>query len=202
MFTSDTRLFALTWRDAPFDLPVEAWWGTEALSAGFELVVDLLSTDAFIELKALLGQTVTLHSTLSDGSRAGRSALVRAALKLGADGGFCRYRLTLVPWTWLLSRGRHNRVFQDKSVIEIVETVFSSYREQAAWQWSAEVTGFLSDARIRSYCVQYRESDFAFVSRLLAEEGIGWCIEEDEAAPAGHRMRLFADSLRWPEDRL
>ncbi|MBT0963701.1 hypothetical protein, partial [Denitromonas iodatirespirans] len=76
MFTSDTRLFALTWRDAPFDLPVEAWWGTEALSAGFELVVDLLSTDAFIELKALLGQTVTLHSTLSDGSRAGRSALV------------------------------------------------------------------------------------------------------------------------------
>ncbi|MBT0964304.1 phage late control D family protein, partial [Denitromonas iodatirespirans] len=42
----------------------------------------------------------------------------------------------------------------------------------------------------------------AFVSRLLAEEGIGWCIEEDEAAPAGHRMRLFADSLRWPEDRL
>ncbi|MFV0664954.1 hypothetical protein, partial [Denitromonas sp.] len=79
-FTSDTRLFSLSWRDGAFDLPVEAWWGSEAASAGFELVVDLLSTDAFIELKSMMGQAVTLHSTLSDGSRADRSALVRAAL--------------------------------------------------------------------------------------------------------------------------
>lgn len=200
MFTSDTRLFALSWRDGAFDLPVEAWWGSEAASAGFELVVDLLSTDAFIELKSMMGQAVTLHSTLSDGSRADRSALVRAALKLGADGGFCRYRLTLVPWTWLLSRGRHNRVFQDKSVIDIVEAVFADYPEHAAWHWSDEVAEFLAEARARSYCVQYGESDYAFVSRLLAEEGIGWCIEQDTAAPAGHRMRLFADSMRWPED--
>ncbi|MCB1953234.1 MAG: type VI secretion system tip protein VgrG, partial [Rhodocyclaceae bacterium] len=200
IFTSDTRLFALSWRDAAFDLPVEAWWGTEAVSAGFELCVDLLSTDAFIELKALLGQAVTLHSTLADGSRSSRSALVRAALKLGADGGFCRYRITLVPWTWLLSRGRHNRVFQDKTVVQIVEAVFADYADQAAWHWSEEVVEFLADARARSYCVQYQESDFAFVARLLAEEGIGWCIDEDAAAPAGHRMRLFADSPRWPED--
>ncbi|PKQ27458.1 MAG: hypothetical protein CVT63_07920, partial [Candidatus Anoxymicrobium japonicum] len=45
-----------------------------------------------------------------------RCFLVRAAQKLGADGGFARYRITLVPWVWLLSRGRHNRVFQDKTV--------------------------------------------------------------------------------------
>ncbi|TVO67605.1 type VI secretion system Vgr family protein [Denitromonas ohlonensis] len=201
-FSSDTRLFALEWRDAAFDLPVEAWWGAEAVSSGFEFCIDLLSTDAFIELKHMLGQAVTLHSTLSDGSRSSRSGLVRSVLKLGADGGFCRYRITLVPWTWLLSRGRHNRVFQDKTVVQIVDAVFADYAEHAAWHWSEEVAEFLADARPRSYCVQYMESDYTFVSRLLAEEGIGWCIEDDTGAPAGHRLRLFADSPRWPEDAL
>jgi len=50
--------------------------------------------------------------------------------------------------------------------------------------------------------VQYRESDFDFVGRLLAEEGLGWRLEEDDEAAAGHRMVLFADSAAQPEDIL
>ena len=202
-FLSDTRLYELTWRDeAGPDLPVEAWWGREALSGGFEICIDLLATDTHLELKRFLGRSLTLNTRLSDGSQASRSGLVRAAQKLGADGGFARYRVTVVPWVWLLSRGRHNRVFQEKTVIDIVEAVFADYSDVAAWQWSDEVAGFLADARPRSYCVQYGESDYAFVSRLLAEEGLGWCVEEDKDAPAGHRLRLFADSQRFPEDIL
>ncbi len=202
-FLSATRLYELVWRDAAGpDMPVEAWWGREALSSGFELCIDLLSTDAHLELKRLLGRAVTLNTRLSDGSQAARSGLVRAARKLGSDGGFARYRLTVVPWIWLLGRGRHNRVFQDKTVIQIVETVFADYADIAAWQWTDDVAPFLADTRPRSYCVQYGESDYAFVSRLLAEEGLGWCIEEDPDAPAGHRLRLFADNLRFPEDSL
>ena len=79
-------------------MPVEAWWGREVLSAGFELCIDLLATDAHLELKRLLGRSVTLNTRLSDGSQAGRSGLVRAAQKLGSEGGFARYRLTVVPW--------------------------------------------------------------------------------------------------------
>ncbi len=85
---------------------------------------------------------------------------------------------------------------------DIVEAVFADYADVAAWQWSEEVAGFLADTRPRSYCVQYGESDYAFVSRLLAEEGIGWCVEEDTDTPAGHRLQLFADSRRFPEDIL
>jgi Rhs element Vgr protein len=203
LFSSEKRLFDLRWRnDNSLNLQVEAWWGHEALAGGFELCVDLLSTDACIELKRLLGQAVTLLSSLSDGTRSGRSGLVRSVLKLGADGGFSRYRITIVPWSWLLTRGRHNRVFQEKTAIEIVEAVFADYADYAAWQWSDEVAGFLADARNRSYCVQYRESDYAFISRLLTEEGLGWCVEEDEAAPAGHRLRIFADTPSFPEDAL
>ena len=201
LFLSNTRMYELTWRDgAGPDLPVEAWWGREALSAGFELCIDLLATDAHLELKHFLGRAVRLATRLSDGGQAHRSGLVRAAQKLGADGGFARYRLTVVPWVWLLGRGRHNRVFQDKTVVQILESVFADYADVAAWQWSDEVAGFLTDTRPRSYCVQYGESDYAFVSRLLAEEGLGWCVEEDAEAPSGHRLRIFADSQQVPED--
>src|SRR5574343_686862 len=171
-FLSDTRLYELSWRDqAGPDLPVEAWWGREVLSGGFEFCIDLLSTDTHLELKRFLGRSLTLNTRLSDGSQASRSGLVRAAQKLGADGGFARYRITVVPWVWLLSRGRHNRVFQEKTVIDIVEAVFADYSDVAAWQWSDEVVCFLADARPRSYCVQYGESDYTFVSRLLADTG-------------------------------
>ena len=203
LFTSETRLYDIVWRDeAGPDLPVEAWWGREGLSAGFEYGIDLLTTDAQLELKRFMGRAVTLNTRLSDGSNFARSGLVRAALKLGADGGFARYRITVVPWVWLLTRGRHNRVFQERSVVEIVETVFADYADVAAWQWSDEVAGFMADARKRSYCVQYNESDYQFVSRLLAEEGLGWKVEEDKEAPAGHRLTFFADSRSFPEDIL
>src|SRR5574343_1426625 len=172
LFLSETRLYELVWPDgAGPEMPVEAWWGREALSSGFELCIDLLSTDAHPELKRFLGRAVRLDSRLSDGGKASRTVLVRAAQKLGADGGFARYRVTIVPWIWLLGRGRHNRVFQDKTVVQIIETVFGDYADIAAWQWSDEVAGFLADARPRSYCVQYGESDYTFVSRLLADTG-------------------------------
>ncbi|MDR0775368.1 MAG: type VI secretion system tip protein VgrG, partial [Azonexus sp.] len=148
------------------------------------------------------GRALTLETRLSDGEIHPRSGYVRAARNLGADGGFTRYRLTLVPWLWLLSRGRHNRVFQEKSVIAILEAVFDDYRDIATWQWSDDVSAYLADLRPRSYCVQYCESDYAFVSRLLAEEGIGWRIEADKDAPGGHCAVFFADSRLLPEDRL
>jgi len=202
-FLSDTRLYEFSWHgDAGPSVMVEAWWGTESLSAGFEFNIDLLATDAYLELKHLLGRAATLRTRLSDGSDALRSGLIREAQKLGADGGFARYRVVLVPWVWLLDRGRHHRVFQNKTVVQIVESVFADYADNAAWQWTDEVEGFLADARPRSYCVQYDESDYAFISRLLAEEGLGWCVEEDSGAPAGHRLRLFADSQLFPEDIL
>src|SRR5690606_27227086 len=183
------------------NLLVERWRGREALSQGFAWWVDLLATDATLDLDAWLGQPARLITRLADGSDCVRSGLVREASCIGSDGGLARYRLCLVPWTWLLVQGRHSRVFQDRSVVEIVEAVFADYAPLAAWQLGDEVGPFLGD-RQRSYCVQYRESDFDFVSRLLAEEGLGWRLEEDDEAAAGHRLMLFADSAAQPEDGL
>lgn len=88
--------------------------------------------DASIPEDKLLGRVVTLSTTLSDGSKFKRSGGVRSVIKLGSDGGFGRYRVTVVPWIWLTTRNRHNRVFKEKSVIEIIDAVFSEFSQVAA----------------------------------------------------------------------
>lgn len=194
------RLYRLELADAGAPLIVERWAGRERLAGDFQWTVDVLSTRADLPLDDWLGQPATLLTRLADGSTARRSGLVREAACLGADGGLARYRLILVPWTWLLTQGRHSRVFQDRSVAEILESVFADYAPHSAWQMDEDVGPFLEQSRPRSYCVQYRESDAAFVHRLLAEEGLGWRLEEDDEASAGHRLVLFADSAAQPED--
>ncbi|MBD9537820.1 type VI secretion system tip protein VgrG, partial [Stenotrophomonas sp. STM01] len=118
--------------------------------------------------------------------------------RLGSDGGLVRYRLSLASWTWWLQHARNSRVFQDKSVRQIVDEVLQAHGDLASWQW-AEGCDALLGGRVRSYCVQYRESDLDFVQRLLAEEGLGWRLQDDAQARCGNGMEIFADSVRLPE---
>jgi type VI secretion system VgrG family protein len=199
-FTDATRLYALE-GDGPFThMQVERWSGTEALSSCYAWTVDALSTDADLSLDAMLGQRCALRTTQADGTRTRRSGLVREAQLLGADGGLARYRLVLVPWLWLLSQGRHSRVFQDKSVLDIAEAVFADYAPHAAWSISPDARALIGQVRPRSYAVQYRETDLAFIERLFAEEGLGFSFSEDEAAGAGHTLHIFGDASQLPED--
>ena len=208
-FTGADRLYALDLADCPTELVVERWQGLERLSSGFEWWVDVLSTDAHLPLEPMIGKRATLWTRLADGRRLPRSGLVREVACLGGDGGLARYRLCLVPWTWLLGQGRHSRVFQDRTVLEIAGEVLAGHAPLADWQVGDEVGPFLAGdglpapARPRSYCVQYRETDADFLARLLAEEGLGWRLEEvpgGDGGEAGHRMVVFADSAAGPED--
>ncbi|MCD7100429.1 type VI secretion system Vgr family protein, partial [Stenotrophomonas sp. MMGLT7] len=195
-----TRLHRLDLDGAPHELVVERWSGAERLSGDSTWWVDFVATEADLALEDWLGRRATLSTRLSGGGEAARSGLVHEAHLLGSDGGLARYRVGIVPWTWWLGQGRHSRVFQERTLTEIVEAVLAGYAPQAVWAWSEEVPGFLAQARPRSYCVQYRESDADFVWRLLAEEGLGWRIEEHAEAPAGHRLVIFADSAAQPQD--
>ena len=203
-FASDTRLYEIETPLGPDKLLVESWVGREALSSLYEWQIFCLGTDAGIELKTLIAKQVILRTRLADGTQAARSGWVAHIAQLGSDGGLARYRLTVVPWLWLATRRRSSRVFQDKSVLEIVEHVFRADGARANWWIAPEVEGFLARARPRSYCCQYRESDYDFISRLLAEEGIGFYFEEvDEAGNGASRQRLvlFADSTAFADDR-
>ena len=205
-FSSATRLYALSIGDERSQVDkttflVEAFAADDELQGvgGRDLIV--LSTDAYVALKPLLGQTASLHASLSDGTRTSFSGFINQAEMVGSEGGLARYRLRLVPWLWSLSQVRNSRVWEEKSVLDIIEAVFQAYLPMAIWRWSDEVSAFLRGAMSRSYCCQYRESDLAFVQRLLAEEGIGWRFEETED---GAGVVLFVDSTQQsavPEDR-
>lgn len=200
-FSDRARLYALDGGDPFTSMHVERWSGVDALSQCGAWTIDTLSTQDDLPLDAMLGQQLTLRTQLADGSStATRTGLVREAQLLGADGGLARYRLTVVRWLWVLSQGLHSRVFQDQTVLDIVAGVFADYGDVAGWKATPDAKSLIADVRPRSYAVQYRETDLAFVERLLAEEGLGYAFAEDASAPAGHTLVIFGDSSQLPED--
>lgn len=186
--------------DAAGTVLVDRWWGKEELSDGFEFWVEVLAGSAHLDTAAWLGTVATLVSRQACGTEARRSGIVHQAACIGADGGLARYRLCLVPWTRQMHHGHRSRVFQERALPDILQRVFDGYAADAAWRVSEEVANVLATLPVRSYCVQYRESDMGFVQRLLSEEGLGWCVVEDDDAPARHAMVIFADSTALPQD--
>lgn len=208
-FDSATRLYRLEGEGALSGLLVESWSLREALDEPWTLELAALSLDAGLDLQAMLGARAALQIALAEGSLEPRSGIVFAAAAEESDGGFARYRLTLRPWTALLAHSRRSAVWQEKTTVEIVEDVFHRYPGHAHWRWADDVATHLAQSPYagsgekRSYTVQYRETDLAFVARLLAEEGLGLRFEDVAEAPAGHGVVLFADSpsvASCPED--
>jgi type VI secretion system VgrG family protein len=204
-FSSTSRLYELTIGDGNADvdagvLLVEAFTADDAVNELSARDVIVLSASAFIEMASLLGQPASLEMSLADGTRTSFAGEISEAAMLGSDGGFARYRVRISPWLWRLGQVRNSRVWQDKSVIDIVDSVFEGYLPLARWRWSDETSSFMADALPRSYCCQYRESDLDFVRRILAEEGLSWRFEQTDDGPG---MVLFADSSQAcavPED--
>ena len=197
-FSSASRLLELVigeGRATPMrgSLLVEAFAALDALQEVGARDVIVLSTSAHVELEALLGDPAALELSLADGRRERFAGEISEVAMLGSDGGLARYRIRLSPWLWRLGQVRNSRVWQDKTVIDIVDAVFSAYLPLARWRWSEDATSFMGRALPRSYCCQYRESDLDFIARLLAEEGLCWRFEQGEEGPG---LVLFADSTR------
>jgi uncharacterized protein involved in type VI secretion and phage assembly/uncharacterized protein (DUF2345 family) len=203
-FSDANRLFELTLGEGGASddggLLVEAFLSEDAIDEVGTRDIIALSTSAHLDAVSLLGQPAVLEVSLADGSRSRFAGDISEAAMLGSDGGFARYRIRMSSWLWRLGQVRNSRVWQGKSVIEIVDDVFASWLPLARWRWSDDARQFMSDAMPRSYCCQYRESDLDFVRRLLGEEGLCWRIDQRDE---GGEVVLFADSSQpraLPED--
>jgi len=195
-FGSATRLYELILEDQGTDLGsggllVEAFAARDLVQGVGARDVIALSTNAHIDITALLGQAAALEISLADGTRATFAGEISETAMLGSEGGFARYRVRISHWIWRLAHVRNSRVWQDRTVTDIVDEVFDAHAPVARWRWSEDAAAFMGGALPRSYCCQYRESDLAFVERLLAEEGLAWRFEQGEDGPA---MVIFADS--------
>ncbi|HJV76221.1 MAG TPA: type VI secretion system Vgr family protein [Noviherbaspirillum sp.] len=187
-YTQDSRLLRLTTHLGSDHLLIERIDGHESLSDGFRFEITALCTNAHLDLAAMLGQTALLQ-ILTQHSRTELRPIhghITAFERLGSEGGFARYRLTLEPWLAFLRHRRDSYIWQGKSVLDIVDEIFSDYHGKGklapAWRFALADT---EQYKARDICTQFEESDHAFITRLLAEEGLFYWFEHQADTSSG-----------------
>jgi type VI secretion system secreted protein VgrG len=150
----------------------------EELGRPFEITLELLSDDEMISLADALGQQFTVSVELPEGGHRYFNGYVSQFTHVGRHGQFARYRATLVPWLWFLTRTSDCRIFQQKNVPDIIKGIF---REHGFSDFDDLLSG---SYREWEYCVQYRETDFNFVSRLMEQEGIYYYFKHQDGKHA------------------
>ena len=156
----------------------------EELSRLSEYQIDLLSKRSDINLDEIMGKNVTIKLELPDGGTRFFNGYVTRFAQAGTQGSYYTYHATVRPWLWFLTRRSNCRIFQDMTVPKIVEKLFEDHK-------IADVKFELSGNYAKwDYCVQYRESDFDFVSRLMEQEGIYYYFKHQDKR---HTM-VIADS--------
>ena len=152
-----------------------------------EFQLDLLgpTKDKDINLDDILGKNVTVKLALPDDStRYFNGFVTRFSAGGRAYGRYRRYFAVVRPWLWFLTRTTDCRIFQEMTVPDIIKKVFG---DEKTADFKFELTGTY---RKWTYCVQYRETDFNFVSRLMEEEGISYYIKHTD----GHNTVVLTDS--------
>ncbi|AOJ10567.1 type VI secretion system Vgr family protein [Burkholderia mayonis] len=173
------------------DLVLVDFQCAEGLSQNFEIHVRLASQDPNIELKKLIGQSVSITLQLTDALASSEEryfhGYVANFAHLDNDGGFAVYSATIVPWLWMLSRRRDIRIFQEENTEAILSKVFREYGKIASFEFRLS-----KGTKNRSYCTQYRETDLEFVERLMQEDGLFFFFEH---AKDGHKLIITDNSI-------
>ncbi|MBT2333026.1 type VI secretion system tip protein VgrG [Variovorax paradoxus] len=157
--------------------------GREALSRAYAFDLDLLGNSNALDPKALLGKPATVAVQTETGVRHLAGLVTRFGLSQ-EDDRQAYYKMRLRPWLWLATRRSDFRIFQDQSVPEILTAVLGRYGYPIEQKLSRAY-------RPWTYCVQYHESDFDFVSRLCEHEGICYHFRHE----AEQHVLVFADDI-------
>jgi type VI secretion system secreted protein VgrG len=158
--------------------------GTEQLGRPFRFDLELASENDQIKAEDIVGQNVTIRLNLPEDKIRYFNGYISRFTQLIALGGLARYRATMVPWLWFLTRTADCRIFQEMTVPDIIEMVFDDHG------FTDFERSLSPEYRTWEYCVQYRETDFNFVSRLMEQEGIYYFFRHEN----GKHSLVLADS--------
>jgi type VI secretion system secreted protein VgrG len=187
-------------------LLIESISGLEAISRPFRFTVKLLAnvlTNMHQKVSAdkLVGKPMSIELELPDGKTRYISGIVESFTKEGQDKQFAYYRAELVPWFWLLDLKADSRIFQDQSVLEVIQKIVEElgFKNYFRSDLTKQYTKW-------DYCVQYRETDFNFLTRLMEDEGISYYFEHKDDhthtlvltdSPDGHKDCPQQSSFRF-----
>ncbi|MEM1432637.1 MAG: type VI secretion system tip protein TssI/VgrG [Pseudomonadota bacterium] len=158
---------------------------TERLGRLFDIELEVVSEDDAIKPADLLGENMTVRLNQVDGDPRYFNGFVTRFQQRPGSGRLFRYALTLKPWLWFLTRTSDCQIFQEKTVPDVIKEVF---RNHGFSDFEDRLTG---SYRTWDYCVQYRETDFNFVSRLMEQEGFYYYFTHEN----GKHTLVLADSL-------
>ncbi len=180
--------------------------GREAISELYSYELEVLHEEneegyrpTPIDPKKVLGKPLVVRATQNDGGERYFNGLCIAFHQGKRGPRFSYYRATIVPDVWMLTRTTQSRVFQNRSVVDVLNAVLDGFK------FDIEISQTLEP---RNYIVQYRETDWDFISRLMEEEGIYYYFEHkaDENrliiadSPQSHRITPSKESLPYMAD--
>jgi type VI secretion system secreted protein VgrG len=160
--------------------------GFEQLGALFEYQVDLLSENKDIAFEDIVGKDVSVVLKLQPGDTREFNGIVCRFASTGSFGNLNYYQAIVRPWAWLLTRSTDCHIFQDKTVVEIVTEIC----QKGVYGGHAKIsTALLGKVYPKlEYCVQYRETDFNFICRLMEQAGIYFFFKHEKGK---HTMMLI-----------
>jgi type VI secretion system secreted protein VgrG len=170
-YTDEHRLIRLTTPLGDNQLIATAFQGREAISELFSFQIDARTESKTpVAFDDLLGQSVTVEIVMLQGNRFFNGIVVGVTQGIREE-VHTQYKMEIAPSVWTLTRNSQSRIFQQMSVPDILKQVFTGK------EVSYQLTGTYEP---REYCVQYRETDFNFASRLMEEEGIFYFFQHTE----------------------
>ena len=154
------------------ELLLTSFQGGEYISRLFEFQLEVLSSNVTLDPQKLMGEQVTV-TFQNEEERVFTGYVSRFSFGEIKANDLRQYKLTIVPWLWFLTKTNNQRIFQEMTTKDIVSKIF---KENGFNDFDFKAKG----GKNREYCVQYNESDFDFVSRLLEDEGISYYFKHDK----------------------
>ena len=181
--------------DTGVDWRVTRIWITEALNQTYRAVIDAVADAEDFDTDALLGCDAALTLDRGVGESRALCGLVSRIDFLGYEDHRLAIRFHLLPALEVLRQRVNSRIWQHLSVQDIVTEVLEA--GLGDYRRSVDMSSVSRGTRARDYCVQYRESDFALVSRLLEEQGISYEFIHDPAAKIERLTLRDANEQYW-----
>ncbi len=185
-WTQDNRAIAIETPLGKDVLLLKGFTLTEELGRPFVAHLELRSEQGDIDFNEVVGENVSIRVNLSNGKTRYINGFIArfSQEEFQGEEASNKYRATLVPWLWFLTRTADCRIFQNKNIPDIVKDIFDGL---GFTDYEFKTTATYAT---REYVVQYRETAFNFVSRLLEEEGIYYWFKHEN----GKHTMILADS--------
>jgi len=177
--------------------------GQHGLNQGVSIELICLATSAVIPLKQFIGSQVAIDQVTDHGQLFRSTGVITEAAQGQSDGALTLYKLKLEDATSLWHKRRNSRVFMNKSVVQVIETLFKEWQDKSplfASSLSLDKSGLKKDYDIRPFIMQSNESDYAFLTRLMRSEGINWLIDEAQLIVPSSATQIQPQKLRLVDD--